>query len=131
MEKKQFIPSAEQITEGIEIANKLGHSEIIVNEKGEYFTSRNLALLSVAQDETKIAKIDLTAQATASAAISGTLSGNPADQSGAQNTGDEADGDGEVEADDKGEPEEAPAETAASAEAGTAKKGARKTGTAK
>jgi hypothetical protein len=142
VEKKQFIPSAEQIAEGIEIANKLGHSEIIVNDKGEYFTSKNLAMLSVGQDETKIAKIDLAARAASLAAVvTAALSNTQEGSEGAEDTGDQPDGgqptgeqagDGGQPADEGEQPEgEKPAETTAPADGAPVKKGSRKTGTSK
>lgn len=48
----------EQKTKGIEIATGLKITVLYINDKGEFFTSENLAQLSVAGDKKKYQKLD-------------------------------------------------------------------------
>jgi len=55
--------TTEQKNKGIEIGRKLGQSKMWINEKGEYFTSENFALLSAGSNKDKIGMIEVTAEA--------------------------------------------------------------------
>jgi hypothetical protein len=51
----------EQIEKGKELAEKLKVTVLYINDKGEYFTSDNLAQLSVKGDKKKYQKLDYSA----------------------------------------------------------------------
>lgn len=54
--------TTEQKNKGIEIGRKLGQSKMWINEKGEYFTSENFALISAGSNKDKIGLIEVTAE---------------------------------------------------------------------
>jgi len=54
--------TTEQKNKGIEIGRKLGQSQMWINEKGEYFTSDNFALISVGSNKEKVGMIEVTAE---------------------------------------------------------------------
>ncbi|MBD8348583.1 hypothetical protein [Dysgonomonas sp. HGC4] len=59
--------TAEQIEKGKEIAKDLKVKKLYLNDKGEFFTSQNLASLSVKADKKKYTTLDYSTTSLASA----------------------------------------------------------------
>jgi len=52
--------SEDKLKEGRELAEKHGFKELFVNEKGEFFTNKSFAAMSVNYDKEQFAEVDLS-----------------------------------------------------------------------
>ena len=52
--------SEEKLKEGLKLAKEFGFKELFVNEKGEFFTNKSFASMSVNYDKEKFAEVPLT-----------------------------------------------------------------------
>lgn len=56
----KYQPSQELIAQGTELAKKLGKEKLFVNDKGEFFTHHNHAMLSVGHNADRLAELNFT-----------------------------------------------------------------------